>query len=71
MFELKVNEATQPIKNEDAYYVFVLTSVEPPKQQGLSEAQDKIYELLYETKMQDKLAQWLEDLKKHSYIKTS
>jgi parvulin-like peptidyl-prolyl isomerase len=70
VFKLKIGEATRPVKNEDTYYVFVLSAIEPPEQQELASAQDKIHEFLYEKKMQDKLIQWLEDLKKSSYIKT-
>ncbi|MFA6349976.1 MAG: SurA N-terminal domain-containing protein [Candidatus Omnitrophota bacterium] len=69
IFRLKTGEPTQPIKNVDTYYIFVLASIEPPKQQELSSAQEGIYEFLYEKKMQDKLAQWLEETKKRSYIK--
>ena len=69
VFKLKTGEATQPIKNGDTYYIFVLVSIEAPKQQELASAQEKIYEFLYENKMQEQLAQWLEELKKHSYIK--
>jgi hypothetical protein len=42
-----------------------------PRQQNLSECQDKIYTLLFEKKIQERLSKWLGELRKQAYIKIS
>ena len=69
IFKINIGEVCAPIKNEDTYYVFKLHSIEAPKQQDLGDAQERIYSYLYEKRMQEKLNQWIDELKKHSYIK--
>ncbi|MFH0913412.1 MAG: peptidyl-prolyl cis-trans isomerase [Candidatus Omnitrophota bacterium] len=71
IFKLQPGEISNPIKIEDSYYIFKLNSINPPRQQILSETQDEIYTFLFNAKMQEALANWLEELKKHSYIKIS
>jgi len=71
IFKLQPGEISNPIKIEDSYYIFKLNSINPPRQQTLSETQDEIYTFLFNAKMQEALANWLEELKKHSYIKIS
>ncbi|MBN2830751.1 MAG: peptidyl-prolyl cis-trans isomerase [Candidatus Omnitrophica bacterium] len=66
---LGLGEASNPVKIEDKYYVFRLRKIVPPKNLTLTEAQAKIHALLFEKKMQEGLARWLDELKKNSYIK--
>ncbi|MDP2941433.1 MAG: peptidyl-prolyl cis-trans isomerase [Candidatus Omnitrophota bacterium] len=68
VFKLYSGGISEPIKVGDKYYIFKLESVTPAKQQALSEAQDKIHAYLYETKMQEEMNKWLEELKSKSYI---
>lgn len=63
------NEISSPVKIQDKYYVFRVTSLIPPRELSLSEAQDEIHAFLLEKKSQEKLASWLDELKKKSYIK--
>jgi len=71
IFKLQTGEISNPIKIEDSFYIFKLAAVNPPRQQNLSEAQDEIYTFLFNAKMEEALAKWLDELKKHSYIKIS
>jgi len=69
LFNLKAGEIAEPIKIKDSFYVFKLTQINESRQQTLAEVQDDIHNLLYENKLQAALAEWLDGLKKSSYIK--
>lgn len=69
VFKLKPDELTQPQKLQDGYYIFKLNRIIPPQQQGLCDVQDKIYNFLFDRKMQEELTRWVDELKEHSYIK--
>ncbi|MFH0855994.1 MAG: peptidyl-prolyl cis-trans isomerase [Candidatus Omnitrophota bacterium] len=69
VFGLGVNEVSKVVKVDDKYYVFKLINVVAPKQLPLNEVQYKIQAFLFETKMQEGLVKWLDELKKNSYIK--
>lgn len=69
IFKLRMGEISTPIKIEDSYYIFKLNNIIPPRQQNLSEAQDNIHVFLFNKKMEEGLAGWLDGLKKHAYIK--
>lgn len=67
--KLKVGEVSQPIKIEDKYYVLRLKNIIPPRELAMPEAQDRIFSYVFEQKMQDELEDWLDELRKQSYIK--
>lgn len=69
VFRLKPGETSEPIKIEDKYYIFKLNSIIAARHQSLSEVRDKISEFLFNRKMQEELARWLDELKTQSYIK--
>ena len=71
VFALNYTEVSKPIKIDNKYYVFKLENIIPSRQFSLTEVQDKIYNHLSETKMQEELTKWLDELKKQSYIKIS
>jgi len=71
VFKLNILEVTGPIKIENLYYIFKLINIIPSKVQTLDEARDKIYNLLFNLKMQKKLTEWIDELKSRSYIKIS
>jgi len=68
VFKLKPGEVSHPAKINNKYYIFKLDNIVPPKQENLLDAQDKIYNILLDRKMQQGLAAWIEELKKQSYI---
>lgn len=69
VFKLTIGEISDPIKVDDKYYIFKLDNIIPSRQLTLSEVQDKIHNFLLEKKMQEELKEWLDELKKQSYIK--
>lgn len=69
IFRLNAEGVSEPIKIQDNYYIFKLISIIPPRKQNLSEAQESIYSFLTDNKLQEGLAQWLDELKTRSYIK--
>jgi parvulin-like peptidyl-prolyl isomerase len=69
LFKLKIGEITKAVKIKDSFYIFKLNKINHSRQQTLAEAQDNIYNLLYETKLQEALAKWVDGLKESAYIK--
>jgi parvulin-like peptidyl-prolyl isomerase len=69
VFKLGIKEISKPVKIDEQYYVFRLDDIVGSQQQSLDEAQGKIQMYLFEKKMQEGLAKWLNELKKQSYIK--
>lgn len=67
--KLNTNEVCQPIKVNDRFYIFRLDNIVAARQKNLSEAQVNIYAFLFDKKLQEGLAKWLDELKAHSYIK--
>jgi len=69
VFKLGIGEISNPVKVDTQYFVFRLDDIIPSQQLSLAQAQDKIREYLFEKKMQEELAKWIDELKKQSYIK--
>jgi len=68
IFNLSMGSTSEPVKYNDAYYIFKVEEILAPKKYSLSEAQEAIYNRLYELKMQEKLIQWLTEFKAKSYV---
>jgi len=69
IFSLELGEVSKPIEFNGVYYVLKLEKIIPSRQQPLSEVKDKIYSFLQNSKMQEELYRWLDELKKQAYIK--
>ena len=69
VFKLGVAEVSDPVKIDAQYYIFKLDDIIGSQQLGLAQAQDKIQTYLFDKKLQEGLAKWLDELKKQSYIK--
>jgi parvulin-like peptidyl-prolyl isomerase len=69
VFKTGVHEVSGPVKIEGKYYIFKVNAIIPPKQQTLPEVQDRIYEFLFEKKIQEKLSSLVDELKQKAYIK--
>ncbi|MDD3987940.1 MAG: SurA N-terminal domain-containing protein [Candidatus Omnitrophota bacterium] len=67
--KLGVNEVSDPVKIEDKFYVFRVTGINPSEQLTLMQAQGMIQGILFEKRIQEGLAGWLDEIKKNSYIK--
>lgn len=68
LFKLSIGQTSEPINIENSYYFFKLNNIVPPHQRNLSEAQEDIHAILFNKKMQEDMAKWLDELKSHSYI---
>lgn len=68
VFRLSLRQVSRPVMIEGSYYIFILDKITPSKVRDLSEVQDKVYTLLIDLKMQEKLKEWLDELKKNAYI---
>ncbi|MFA5200380.1 MAG: peptidyl-prolyl cis-trans isomerase [Candidatus Omnitrophota bacterium] len=69
VFKLGIGEVSEPVEIDQQFYVFKLDDIIGSQQMSLSQAKDKIREFLVEKKTQKALAEWLDELKKQSYIK--
>lgn len=69
VFKLGMAEVSNPVHIDQKYYIFKLDDIIGSRQLNLAQAQDKIQAYLFEKKLQDALAKWLDGLKKQSYIK--
>ena len=69
IFKLKPGDISEPIAVDENFYIFKLVNITGPRQQNLSEVQEKISTFLFEKKLQEELANWLDELKKKAYIK--
>ena len=69
VFKLGIAEVSNPVKIDQQYFIFKLDNIIGSQQLSLAQAQDKIQAYLFEKKLQEELAKWLDELKKQSYIK--
>ncbi len=66
---LKPGGLSEPVKIENKYYIFKLNKYIPERPRSLSESLEDIYDFLYSKKIKEGMVNWLDDLKKNSYIK--
>jgi parvulin-like peptidyl-prolyl isomerase len=69
VFAMKVDDVSEAVKIDNAYYVFKLAKIIPEYKQELIDAQSTINRVLFERKLQENMVDWLNELKKKSYIK--
>ena len=69
VFKLGIGEVSLPVEIDQQFYIFKLDDIIGSQQMSLIQAKDKIRELLIEKKTQKALAEWIDELKKQSYIK--
>ncbi|MDD4940509.1 MAG: SurA N-terminal domain-containing protein [Candidatus Omnitrophica bacterium] len=69
VFALHLNGVSDAVKIDNAYYVFKLLRIIPGYKQELIEAQNAINRMLLDKKMQERMVEWLDQLKKKAYIK--
>jgi parvulin-like peptidyl-prolyl isomerase len=69
VFKLGLSEVSDPVKIDGQYYIFILDEILPIRQMDLAEAQEKVQAYLFDKKLQEKLTNWLDEIKKQSYIK--
>ena len=69
VFAMNVDDVSDGVKIDNAFYVFKLIKIIPGYKQQLIEAQAGINRLLFDKKLQENMVDWLNELKKKAYIK--
>jgi len=69
VFKLGISEVSNPVKIDGQYYIFILDEILGSRQLDLTQSQEKIQAYLFDKKVQERLTNWLDELKKQSYIK--
>ncbi len=68
IFSLNEKEFSQPIKQEDEFYIFYIDKIEPSRSFTLKEAQAQIRDIIWRDKMEIELSEWIKDLKSKAKI---
>ena len=68
VFSLKLDEVSQPVEVEAGVYVFKVTGISPGHKASLVEAKNDIYNRLYDETFQKKFKEWIDKLRKKSYV---
>jgi parvulin-like peptidyl-prolyl isomerase len=71
VFAMNVNDVSEPVMIDNAYYVFQLMKIIPESRMPLLEAQGAINSSLFDKKMQEDMVDWIGELSKKAYIKIS
>lgn len=69
VFSLKRGEIS-PLLNsgDDSYIIFEVKAIKPAQKRPLYEIQDEIHNILFEKRMTEALAEWIEQLKSEAYV---
>lgn len=68
IFNLKVDELSEPLEVDGGVYVFRVTGIQPGREETLLEAKNQIYTKLYDMQFQQKFKEWIEKLRQKSYV---
>ena len=68
LFSLEPQEFSQPIKTKLGYYIFKVEAKEPQTVISLKQAEIKIKSILFVQKFNKRFKEWIEELKKDTYI---
>jgi len=68
VFNLKLEEVSDPVEVENGIYVFKAIGISPGKQQTLAEVKDQIYNKLLDDQFQVNFKKWVEKLRQKAYV---
>lgn len=68
VFGLQLGEVSGPVEVEAGVYVFKVTGISPGHKASLVEARNDIYNKLYDEVFQKKFKEWIDKLRKKSYV---
>ena len=68
VFNLKLEEVSDPVEVENGIYVFKAIGISPGKQQTLAEVKDQIYDKLLDDQFQAKFKEWVDKLRGKAYV---
>jgi len=69
VFNSEAGKLTTFLDSDGNFYIFEVMSIEPAGKHSLLEVQGLISQMLFEIKMQQALAEWIEGLRSQAYIK--
>lgn len=69
VFAMNVDDVSEPVKIDNAYYVFRLIKIIPEFKQPLIDVQSSINETLFNKRMQEDMVDWIKELNTKAYIK--
>jgi len=68
VFDLKVDETSGLVNTDSGIFIFHLKGKTPAKLATLEEVKDKIYDFLFQQRLNELRSAWVNDLKKSAYI---
>jgi len=68
VFNLKLDEVSDPVEVENGIYVFKAIGISSGKQQTLPEVKDQIYDKLLDDEFQTKFKAWVDKLRDKAYV---
>ena len=68
VFNLKLEEVSDPVEVGNGIYVFKAIGISPGKQQTLAEVKDQIYGKLLDDQFQAKFKEWVDKLREKAYV---
>jgi parvulin-like peptidyl-prolyl isomerase len=68
VFNLKLEEVSDPVEVQNGIYVFKAIGISPGKQQTLAEVKDQIYSKLLDDQFQVKFKEWVAKLRDKAYV---
>jgi peptidyl-prolyl cis-trans isomerase SurA len=68
VFNLKLDEVSDPVQVENGIYVFKAIGISPGKQQTLAEVKDQIYDKLTDDQFEAKFKEWVDKLRQKAYV---
>ena len=68
VFNLSLEEVSDPVAVENGIYVFKAIGISPGKQQTLPEVKDQIYGKLLDDEFQVKFKEWVDKLREKAYV---
>lgn len=68
VFNLKIGEASNPIKTDTGYYIFKVEEKKEGYARSLSEVHDTIENLIFQDKAKKRYKEWIDKLKRDAFI---
>jgi parvulin-like peptidyl-prolyl isomerase len=68
VFNLKLEEVSDPVEVENGIYIFKAIGISPGKQQSLAEVKDQIYSKLLDDQFQSNFKTWVDKLRAKAYV---
>jgi parvulin-like peptidyl-prolyl isomerase len=68
VFNLKLEEVSEPVEVENGIYVFKAIGIDAASQQTLAEVKDQIYAKLLDDQFQKKFKEWVAKLRQKAYV---